>query len=77
MGAIISVVNCVACVLLVVQKKMMWFYVFAATIVLNFFYVNFAGGDFEMTFALIMLVVIAAELGISFFLVKRNKAYLS
>ena len=77
LGAIISVVNCIACVLLVVQKKMMWFYVFAATIVLNFFYVNFAGGDFEMTFALIMLVIIAAELGISYFLVKRNKAYLS
>ena len=76
LGAVISIVNCVACVLLVIQKKMMWFYVFAVTIILNFFYVVLSDGV-DMTFTLIMVAVVAIELGISFFLVKRNKAYLS
>ena len=76
LGAVISIVNCVVCVLLVIQKKMMWFYVFAVTIILNFFYVVLSDGV-DMTFTLIMVAVVAIELGISFFLVKRNKAYLS
>ena len=76
LGAVISIVNCVGCVLLIAQKKMMWFYVYAATIVLNCLFVIFSDG-FDMTFALIMVVLVAIELGISFFLIKRNEAFLS
>ncbi len=76
LGAVISIVNCVGCVLLIAQKKMMWFYVYAATIVLNCLFVIFSDG-FDMTFALIMVVLVAIELGISYFLIKRNSEFLS
>ena len=76
LGAVISIVNCVGCVLLIAQKKMMWFYVYAATIFLNCLFVIFSDG-FDMTFALIMVVLVAIELGISYFLIKRNSEFLS